>query len=1035
MQTPARIPTLGPGAHLQLRDAVWRVTRVDTTSSGYPAWSCVGVSEIVRDQAALFLAELELAPGVDSDFRVLAPEDTLLVRDTSPEHRDARLFLETLLRDVPPTDGRLYLGQHAPMDTLPYQLVPAAQALAQPRQRILIADAVGLGKTLEAGILLAELIRRGRGRRILVATVKSMMTQFQKEMWCRFGLPLVRLDSTGLQRIRAHLPTHHNPFHHYDRVIISIDTLKQDNGFQRHLAAARWDVVVIDEAHNVAARGGGRSQRARVADLLSRTCEHLLLLSATPHDGRPESFASLMRMLDETAIADPSKYTRADIDGLFVRRFKKDVAADLGQKIPERRTHCLKTQASPAEEALFDALASLSLVHSEGRAGAQVGGSAGTGGTMLFKQALTKAIFSSPMAGLQTLRERIRTLQKLAAKGAATTATHDIDALGALEPLLEALVTDRDAFSKYTLLLDTLRRKLGFTGKKPDDRVVIFSERLETLKFLETNLPADLGLKAEQMLVMHGGAGLSDRDLMEAVETFGKSNTKVRVLLASDMASEGLNLHWMCARLVHFDVPWSLMVFQQRNGRIDRYGQKREPHIAYLLTHSANPKVLGDARILEVLVEKDKQAQINLGDPAAVMGMYDIAEEEALTAAAMNDAVTAEAFAATLSTDAGDDLLGRLLAAADTTDEAAFAAEWAAVQADAAVAALAPVGSGPASMAHLAGPPPPPPPSPGRAGPGPTEAVPVRQGSMPSLFASDFDYFATGLQHLQASSEHLLADVRPTELTIELSPPPDLERRMRRWPIEVQRPGERVLCTADPQKMQRLMDDARREELAWPRHHWLWATSPLMEWLGDRLRGQFGRHAAPVLYAPGSAPAGGEVYLLSAQCPGRRGAPLVHVWYAVTRDQSGGLTLGHFEEFLASAGLRAALPNPAHRTFDTGDLRPAVVAAVSLVRDAILAERTAWLTREQPHTDHALARLERRRERQLCLALPGTRPGALSETQPSQPLPGIVQRRRDAERARIEARYRDLEAWTRDARTPVETPFIQVVGVILGARP
>jgi hypothetical protein len=146
-------PGIAPGAHIELRDAVWRVVRVDPTSSGLHAWSCVGVSEIVRDQEAVFLQELE------GEVRVLDPVDTQLVRDTSPSHRAGRLYLESLLRDVPPPDDGLYVGHRAALDVLDFQLDPAWQALQRPRQRILIADAVGLGKTLEAGILLSELKR------------------------------------------------------------------------------------------------------------------------------------------------------------------------------------------------------------------------------------------------------------------------------------------------------------------------------------------------------------------------------------------------------------------------------------------------------------------------------------------------------------------------------------------------------------------------------------------------------------------------------------------------------------------------------------------------------------------------------------------------------------------------------------------------------------------------------------------------------------------------------------------------------------
>lgn len=239
-QIPVRFPRcvvvtypIAPGARIVGRDTEWLVRKVNRTATGALAIHCIGISEIVRDAETVFLSDIER--GIE----VLDAAETKLVPDASNEYRASRLFIESQLRRVPPTDEALYVGHKGAMDLVDFQLDPAAQALRQPRQRILIADAVGLGKTLEAGVLAAELIRRGRGKRILVATVKSVLTQFQKEWWSRFTIPLTRLDSAGIERVQARIPANHNPFHYYDKTIISIDTLKLNPSGMREIPFPR----------------------------------------------------------------------------------------------------------------------------------------------------------------------------------------------------------------------------------------------------------------------------------------------------------------------------------------------------------------------------------------------------------------------------------------------------------------------------------------------------------------------------------------------------------------------------------------------------------------------------------------------------------------------------------------------------------------------------------------------------------------------------------------------------------------------------
>lgn len=395
--------TYAPGARVAIRDEEWLIRRVDRTSSGAAVLGVVGLSPLVEGKEARFIDSIERENG---EITIVDPRNTKAVGDASPHYSESRLVLESQIRASTPESRTLHLGHRGAMDVMPFQIEPTTLALGQPRQRLLIADAVGLGKTIECGILLSEMIKRGRGRRILVVTVKAMLTQFQKELWSRFALPLTRLDSAGLQRVRRQIPTNHNPFHYFDKSIISIDTLKQDGEYRTYLENAWWDIIVIDEAHNVAERGssqGENSLRSRTAKLLASRSDSLILLSATPHDGKRESFASLMNMLNPTAIKNPKDYGPEDIDGLFIRRFKKDVKDQIAGNFPERVVHTPRAAASPQEEAAYQHLASLRFI--------SMGGTR-SGGKILFRTLLEKALFSSPSACISTVKERIKRLEK-----------------------------------------------------------------------------------------------------------------------------------------------------------------------------------------------------------------------------------------------------------------------------------------------------------------------------------------------------------------------------------------------------------------------------------------------------------------------------------------------------------------------------------------------------------------------------------------------------------------------------------------------
>ena len=536
-----------PGMRVIIRDEEWMIKKVETNSLGKKTIFCTGISKLVKDKDAIFLTDIENIEQVD-------PAKIKLVIDDSPFFRRSRLFVESKWRQKIPTDSKLHIGSKAAMDLMNFQLEPAQLALCRTRQRILIADTVGLGKTLEAGILMSELIARGKGKRILVVTVKSMMTQFQKELWNRFTIPLVRLDSNKISKIRSQLPSNYNPFFYYDKTIVSIDTLKRDLEYRTHLENAWWDIIVIDEAHNVAERGERQAQRARLAKLLSDRSDTLIMLSATPHDGRSESFASLMNMLDPTAIANPHNYSKEDIKGLCIRRFKKDVKEQVQGSFKERKVTIEKCEASPEEERAYQVFAEMQLELDKNKT--SIAG-------QLFKTSLEKAMFSSPAACIKSIDERLKKLRK-------KYDNCDISDIAKLEELkAELLRITPSSFSRYQKLLHLLQdRDYGWNIRNKNDRIVIFTERIETMRYLASQLRKDLGVEDNIIQELYGG--MSDVEQQRIVEEFGREESPVRILVASDVASEGINLHYLCHRLIHFDIPWSLMVFQQRNGRIDR---------------------------------------------------------------------------------------------------------------------------------------------------------------------------------------------------------------------------------------------------------------------------------------------------------------------------------------------------------------------------------------------------------------------------------------------------------------------------------
>lgn len=976
-----------PGAVIRLRSATWKVLATSTLKLGYREVHCRGLSGLVRDKEARFVWDLE------KGARVLDPAAIQLVPDSSPGLIDTKLHLAAAFQATPTTTRRpLTLGRAA-IDDLTFQHLPVERALSQDRVRLLIADDVGLGKTLEAGLITSELALRGRANRILVVTTRAMLTQFQKEFWTRFSIPLSRLDSAAIRRMRNRIPAHYNVFDQFDRSIVSIDTLKRDTQIREALKSSYWDLIIIDEAHNAAQRksaAGSNSQRAELAQLLSRRTDSLLLLTATPHDGSQESFASLIRMLDPTRVPDPARLHRSDIEDLVVRRFRSspEVVADIGREVPKRELFPRHFPLSAEEEAAYQAIADLHLDLDE----EQTRGRA----IDLFRTTIAKAIFSSPVACLETLERRMRGIEKGTARG--TDA--DLDRLRALADLVAAI--DTDAFSKYQQLLKLLR-ELRWTGKSPRDRLVIFSERIATVSWLAERLREDLDLSPEQVARVDGGSVEADVKTQEVIEAFGQERSPIRILIASDMASEGLNLHFQCHRLIHFDLPWSLLRFQQRNGRIDRYGQDRPPQISYFVGESSHPKVR-QMWVLEKLVAKDVAAQAGVGDPAVFLGAGDADGEEVIVAEAIAAGIGAEAF-------------GRQMdeRAAEVVTHMSVDDEFAALFGD-------------------------------YAAPAPAEAVTSKDQGPPRLYRDTFTYTRAMVERLSRSEENAFPEVpriNEADRVIQLAIPADMRARDgfgyasegavdgRFMPEEAVGPGDRIELTDQSGVINQAISDAKAQERAWPTVQYLWDGHPILEWFAERASTFFPEHSAPVAPLTGRLPQGEVAVILHGAVPNENGAPVVDQWAAVICSPEGTVRIEGVDMFLART--RLAEDTPSRIIEDLSIAQAAIPVAVDRFQTHLVDLRKAREADIQRDLDAVLDRLsalETRFRTQLTLDLGDFAEGgqALSSAEKRRL---TIRRKREQE---IDKLFHDWAEWFERTRKMVAdpNPHVDVKAVFLG---
>ncbi|MCW8095860.1 DEAD/DEAH box helicase [Streptomyces tauricus] len=888
------------GAQVLVRDEVWLVRSSMPTTDDGTRIEVVGVSEFVRDQEAVFLS------GLDR-IELLDPRATALVMDDSPNYRRSRLFLEAVLRRtaLPQSERRLALADSFLMDPLPYQRRPAELALsgANLRPRLLIADVVGLGKTLEIGLTLAELIRRGRGERILVVTPQHVLEQFQHELWTRFAIPLVRLDSVGIERIQREIPAGRNPFTSFKRVIVSIDTLKNTDQYRHHLEQIRWDAVVIDESHNLINRGSLRNQLART--LAPRT-DALILASATPHNGDAKSFAELIGLLDPVAIRDPENYRAADIEHLFIRRTKispevrEQMKGQWADRGPSRSVHC---PATPAEEKIFEELAAVWFPRD---------GDTSVSSVPLFPYTLLKSFLSSHAALRGTVSARIKTLEK---KDDPQGTAAELAALHRLSELAADL-TEADS-AKFAALVRQLREEIG-VGPGSDERVVVFSERVQTLEWLAEVLPAALGFKGRAardcVRVMHGG--LSDEQQMACVEEFGLADTPVRVLVTGDVASEGVNLHRQCHQLVHYDVPWSLIRIEQRNGRIDRYGQASPPEFRALILTSDVEGAKDDTVVAERLLEREDQAHRSLGTAEAVTGLYRAeAEEKSLIQDLLLGRTVDESLDARRS-DADDEDAG-------LED---FLADFFGPVGEEAPPMEPTAADGSAAGTESSG---------GRA-----TASPV----LPRLFDSTAHFLDDALREVYPDArERLDLDRDQQSGLLSFRPPTELVHRLKALPMDYlreQRLRERMLVTFNRRLAEHSLQRARESSTSsWPEISLLTDLHPVVEWLTDKVLVGMGRQEAPMITANVAEP----VYLVQGVYSNKLGRPTVVKWMGVTWRQASreGLVDDDMVSLLRRCGVGPSMANKL-RYRDPTPLRATLPRVLDTAEAFLNAHRDAW---------------------------------------------------------------------------------------------
>ncbi len=635
---------------------VYHLVEMDYKDDQYPASESL-IWEVERDAKAL---EPNAMPNV-------AVDPPMAVEDHDAMLRAARWGATMPFVD-PDDDG--------PLDALPlsspfhgafevedYQLVPLLKALAMPRVNLLIADDVGLGKTIEAGLILNELLLRRRIRRVLILTPASLRIQWQRdELWDKFNLRFDLVDRQETQDLKKRMGMDANPWRSFDRIIASYHYLRQPDVLEQFMAACRveegsprlpWDLIIVDECHNLMpAAFGEESDLTKMLRTIAPQFEHRLFLSATPHNGHTLCFSGLLEMLDPVRFSKTDQLKPAEkerVKQIVIRRLKREINARTNPpKFSERLApKAVPLALSKEEVALSEAFSAFreaikELLKDRTKQKQRAGSFA--------VEMLGKRLLSCPTAFAESWRrcrlgmaggdaasegevdaarknleqdtadDREANVRAVTASGVVgawmKTVADDLHAeIAAIDKAVQALgfdlkqddVTQRDPkmdarFAALCQLIDTQLRD----GKnwRNDERLVVFTEYKTTLDYLLRRLRSRY--EEERITTLYGGMDDAKRDAMKA--DFNDAAAPVRILVATDAAAEGLNLQKHARYLLHFDCPWNPSKLEQRNGRIDRHGQPRDVTIHHFVSDQDQ-----DLKFLAKLLTKANDIREDLG--------------------------------------------------------------------------------------------------------------------------------------------------------------------------------------------------------------------------------------------------------------------------------------------------------------------------------------------------------------------------------------------------------------------------------------